>query len=60
MDWRSRLGSKRFSATIPAPIMEALEHRAKREGRSVSNLVAYLLESHLDRELPPSEGGHQA
>jgi hypothetical protein len=38
----------RLSTTVPASLMTALEHRAMEEGRSLSNLVAFLLESSLD------------
>lgn len=38
----------RLSTTVPACLMAALEQRALEEGRSLSNLVAFLLESSLD------------
>lgn len=41
--------SARVSTTVPAALMTALELRAQEEGRSLSNLVAYLLESSLDQ-----------
>lgn len=39
----------RISTTIPAALLANLEQRAMEEGRSLSNLVAYLLESSLDK-----------
>lgn len=45
--------SVRLSTTVPATLMAALEQRALEEGRSLSNLVAYLLESSLDHTMPP-------
>jgi len=39
----------RISTTIPAALLATLEQRAMEEGRSLSNLVAYLLESSLDQ-----------
>jgi hypothetical protein len=44
----SKRSSVRLSTTVPASLMKALENRAMEEGRSVSNLVAFLLESSLD------------
>jgi len=41
----------RLSTTVPASLMAALEQRAMEEGRSVSNLVAYLLETSLDNKI---------
>lgn len=43
----------RLSTTVPACLMEALEQRALEEGRSLSNLVAFLLESSLDKNNRP-------
>lgn len=45
---RSSRKSARVSTTVPAALMTALELRAQEEGRSLSNLVVYLLESSLD------------
>ena len=45
--------SVRLSTTVPAALMAALEQRALEEGLSLSNLVAYLLESSLDHTMPP-------
>ncbi|NEQ33989.1 MAG: ribbon-helix-helix protein, CopG family [Leptolyngbya sp. SIO4C5] len=42
---------KRLSASIPDRLYERLEKMAEHEGRSVSNLVSYLLEHSLDRKL---------
>lgn len=38
---------KRLFATVPDYVADALERRAKREGRSVSSLVAFLLEQEV-------------
>lgn len=43
----------RLSTTVPACLMAALEKRAMEEGRSLSNLVAFLLESSLDQSDRP-------
>jgi len=40
---------KRLFATVPDYVAEALERRAQREGRSVSNLVAFLLEQEVNQ-----------
>ena len=40
---------KRLFATVPDYVAEALERRAQREGRSVSNLVAFLLEQEVNK-----------
>jgi hypothetical protein len=45
--WRQ--GSQRLSATVPASVMQQLEARAQQEGRSLSNLIAMLLERSLER-----------
>lgn len=39
---------KRLSAYLPDPVYEELEQWATKEKRSLSNLVAYLLEKALD------------
>jgi metal-responsive CopG/Arc/MetJ family transcriptional regulator len=39
---------KRLSASIPDKLFERLEELADYEGRSVSNLVSYLLERSID------------
>jgi hypothetical protein len=44
-----RRGSQRLSATVPASVLQQLEARAMQEGRSLSNLVAMLLERSLER-----------
>ena len=45
---RSGRRSVRLTTTVPAALMTALEQRAMQEGRSLSNLVAFLLESSID------------
>lgn len=42
---------KRLSASIPDKLYERLEKLADHEGRSVSNLVSYLLEQSVDLKL---------
>ena len=42
--------TQRFSLAVPASLMEAIESRALHEGRSLSNLVALLLERALDQD----------
>jgi predicted DNA-binding protein len=42
---------KRLSASIPDKLYERLEALAEHEGRSVSNLVSYLLEHGLDLKI---------
>lgn len=42
---------KRLSASIPDRVYEQLEKLATKDGRSVSNLVAYLLEQSIDKRL---------
>jgi hypothetical protein len=41
--------SQRFTITVAYSTLDALIERSNREGRSLSNLAAYLLESSLDR-----------
>jgi CopG-like RHH_1 or ribbon-helix-helix domain, RHH_5 len=41
---------KRLFATVPDYVADALDQRAKREGRSTSNLVAFLLEQEVSKE----------
>lgn len=41
--------SQRLTITVAYATLEALVERSNREGRSLSNLAAYLLESSLDR-----------
>lgn len=41
--------SQRLTITLPFAILEALVERSRFEGRSLSNLAAYLLESSLER-----------
>jgi hypothetical protein len=38
---------KRITITLPFCTFQALEHRSTEEGRSISNLAAYLLERAL-------------
>jgi hypothetical protein len=40
---------KRITITIPFSTFQALEHRSTEEGRSLSNLAAYLLERSLTK-----------
>ncbi|MEM1309855.1 MAG: ribbon-helix-helix protein, CopG family [Cyanobacteria bacterium P01_H01_bin.153] len=42
---------KRLFATVPDYVAESLDERAKREGRSTSNLVAFILEQAVQQEL---------
>jgi hypothetical protein len=41
--------SQRLTITVAHATLDALVERSNREGRSLSNLAAYLLESSLDR-----------
>ena len=41
--------SQRLTITVAYSTLDALVERSSREGRSLSNLAAYLLESSLDR-----------
>ena len=41
--------SKRLTITVPQLIFEDLVSRSSREGRSLSNLAAFLLESSLEQ-----------
>jgi hypothetical protein len=41
--------SQRLTITVPQATLEALVERSNHEGRSLSNLAAYLLESALDQ-----------
>lgn len=43
--------SQRLTITVPQTTLEALVERSGREGRSISNLAAYLLESSLERRV---------
>ena len=43
--------SKRLTITVPQSILEALNEISSREGRSLSNLAAYLLESALQQRI---------
>ncbi|MCF8131543.1 MAG: hypothetical protein K9J72_00290 [Synechococcus sp. Tobar2m-G35] len=38
---------RRLSITVPFHVFASLEERATAEGRSLSNLCAYLIEAHL-------------
>ena len=40
--------SKRVTITIPFHVFSAIVHRSQEEGRSTSNLMAYLLERAID------------
>ena len=42
---------KRLTITIPFTVFSALEHRSVEEGRSLSNLAAFLLEHSLHPEV---------
>ena len=44
---RANRAPKRITITIPFSTFQALEHRSTEEGRSISNLAAYLLERGL-------------
>ena len=44
--------SQRLTITVAYAILEALVERSNREGRSISNLAAYLLESSLKPGAP--------
>lgn len=44
---RLQRSSKRLSITVSALVFEQLESRSTSEGRSLSNLAAYLLETAL-------------
>jgi hypothetical protein len=45
--------SERLTATLPYAVARLLEQRAQHEGRSLSNLVAYLLEQALEESKEP-------
>lgn len=49
---RSFRAPRRITITVPNALLEALIRRSSAEGRSLSNLAAYLLELSLD-ERPP-------
>ncbi|MFZ9621142.1 MAG: ribbon-helix-helix domain-containing protein [Prochlorococcaceae cyanobacterium] len=49
---RSR-APKRLTITLPFTVFSALEQRSGQEGRSLSNLAAYLIERGLNQPLPP-------
>jgi hypothetical protein len=44
---RANRAPKRITITIPFNTFQVLEHRSTEEGRSISNLAAYLLERGL-------------
>lgn len=46
----------RVQLVLPSSLAAMLKHRAEAEGRTVSNLGAFLLETAL-RQLPPLAGG---
>lgn len=50
-------GSRRISVTIPGSTYEALLQRSNEDGRSISNLASYILESWLDGIAPPRSLG---
>lgn len=41
---------RRLSITVPFHVFASLEERATEEGRSLSNLCAYLIEAHLHQQ----------
>lgn len=43
-----RKASTRFTVTVPGGVFEKLVIRSNDEGRSVSNLAAYLIETSLE------------
>jgi len=47
---RTVRSSQRITITLPTKIFEALAQRSQQEGRSLSNLAAFLLESCLTKE----------
>ena len=51
---RSR-SPKRLTITIPYTVFGSLEQRSAEEGRSLSNLAAYLLEQSLNPQVPESK-----
>lgn len=58
---------KRLFATVPDYVADSLDKRAKREGRSTSNLVAFLLEQAVQEDsveggevIPPAVAQPQA
>jgi hypothetical protein len=44
----NRKTSTRFTITVPGGVFDALVFRSNEEGRSVSNLAAYLIEQGLE------------
>lgn len=44
---------RRLTVTIPQHVLENLERRAMEQGRSISNLAAYLLERALSSPSSP-------
>ena len=46
---------KRLFATVPDYVAEALDERAKREGRSTSNLIAFILEKSVQQDVEQPE-----
>lgn len=45
---------RRLSITVPFHVFASLEERATAEGRSLSNLCAYLIEAHLHQQPAPA------
>ena len=52
---RSFRAPKRLKITVPYVLMEALIQRSSAEGRSLSNLAAYLLELSLNERSPMAD-----
>lgn len=44
----TRKTSTRFTVTVPGGVFDALVSRSSEEGRSISNLAAYLIEQGLE------------
>lgn len=49
----SMRGPVRISTTLHRALYETLSTRARQEGRSMSNLIAYLLERALHQDINP-------
>ena len=49
---RAFRSSQRLTVTLPQAVLEALVDRCDLEGRSLSNLAAYLLETALEQQRP--------
>jgi hypothetical protein len=46
---KGRQGSYRVCISLPRPVAERIIHMSTEQGRSISNLCAYLLETTMDR-----------